>query len=917
MEIGIPEEELKSTKIWQYLSSLSDDYSTKAIQFVNFTAPLLASIEQFFPFYTRHDAHHGFRVLLRIEQILEDKCLIKNSPIALTADETLLLICSSYAHDLGMTIFPNEDTQLCAELKLDMNSDWKTNPQLQEYLRKHHSERGGQFISQYVGQCGVPQNLIYLLGKLMEAHNLSINELDNQLGKRVAAGLREIDLKQLACILCIADAIEFSQNRVLDGVLEQLKKKVSETEDPTILLSYKHNLQSIAIGDSVAVGEDGKIIFTGTFSNPEVMSLAHNTVDLIETWVRNYTDLEFQSKIKRLRVRGDSVIREFHIIGYDFERIGIRIKKENIIELIASNATWTSDPAIVLRELCQNSVEACRYRKFHSPDYYEPQIELFINSKSKKINIVDNGCGMSRNIILNNFLTVGNSRSFDPSYTTVGYSSLARFGIGFWAVFTIAEKAIISSAPFEYQQSNRRENINGLEFEVSIEEFKDYTIFKQIQRLPGTSIELHLKQSVNINELHYKISYHIGCSKIPIIVHFDNEQPYAIPERILLPSFEQIFGLKSDLVRQYNVRESIYENCIEDIEISIKLLYLISPSGQINFVFPNNSHIVSIVSIYRNLQFRGMAICGFLFNYLPGNTIIDVNRVGFFSANALNPKGYIFTINRLGVIGSDKYKEFIKILSNEIHNAYRKLLTATNSNTAEDIFRLNVQSRLNGGENYGSHVPQSYSQTMMCNTDLISFKLYELNSNQSIDARNITFLYFRDIVQKDYTLWLYATPYYFSEVRISNKTTQLVYTFIRTICDYKENNFILEHSREADMLADNSIDYIVDTRFKINNVPLPIRRFKSNNTDTNRSSDFILGEVKGKWSGIVVERKIIGANFSFLSQYHLVVAEGSLLAKDFRDFFSMQLNFKIAEIIGHLFESIQGFVDPSIEIYLE
>ncbi|MBC3887363.1 hypothetical protein GH810_03450 [Acetobacterium paludosum] len=56
---------------------------------------------------------------------------------------------------------------------------------------------------------------------------------------------------------------------------------------------------------------------------------------------------------------------------------------------------------------------------------------------------------MSKNIVLNKFLTVGNSRSQEATYKSHGYNSLARFGIGFWSIFTIADEAKIETAPFE------------------------------------------------------------------------------------------------------------------------------------------------------------------------------------------------------------------------------------------------------------------------------------------------------------------------------------------------------------------------------------------------------------------------------------------------------------------------------------
>ena len=110
-----------------------------------------------------------------------------------------------------------------------------------------------------------------------------------------------------------------------------------------IIIIYPYQSLVYRIPDGVAVAADGKIIFTGTFRDPDTMSLAHNTIDLIESWIRSYIDIDFQSSKKRLIIRGDSIVRQLNIVGYDFERIGIRIKKENIIDLISSNATWTSD----------------------------------------------------------------------------------------------------------------------------------------------------------------------------------------------------------------------------------------------------------------------------------------------------------------------------------------------------------------------------------------------------------------------------------------------------------------------------------------------------------------------------------------------------------------------------------------------
>jgi hypothetical protein len=914
MEILEPEVELKKTKTWQYLNSIRPVYGAAAISFVNAISPLLASIKEIFPFYTRHDAHHCFRVLLRMQEILDKDCFEPSSAIHLTADETLLLICAAYGHDLGMAVFPNEKKELFTQLNLEFNEDWKSNPSLHNYLRKNHSERGGDYISKHVTDLTIPQNLVFMLHKLMEAHNLTINELDIELNKRFSAGSEEINLKQLACILCIADSIEFSETRVVDGVLDLIKTRLVQSEDKDLLLSFHHNMQGICIGDGVAVAKDGKIIFTGTFSDPDTMSLAHNTIDLIENWIHGYIDIDFQSHKKRLIIRGDSIIRQLNIVGYDFERIGIRIKKEHIIDLISSNATWTSDKAIVVRELLQNSVEACRYRQFHSSNSYQPQIKVFLNNTDRTVEIQDNGCGMSRNIILNNFLNVGNSRSFDPSYSTEKYSSLARFGIGFWSIFTIAEKAIIITAPFEYQnRETQNSKVDGAEFEVSIKEFKDFTVFQPKKIEPGTSIKLVLKESVNILDILYRIKYHIGSSTIPISIEDDNGNVVAIPERMQLPSMEAVFGGKLGLAKQFALTEFTYSSMIEEIDIQIKIYYTRSTEG-IQFSLPSNQYtFIGLQDRSMYMKFRGSGICGFLFNAHPGTPLLDLNRIGYMIANALNPKGYKFTINRMGLLDSPEYTRYKEIVNDEIHNCYRKFLKTHNAFDAKTICRLNQQSRSHGGENHGSFTGSQLKKLLKKDADLVAFKLYKIDRSKTIENCEKLYIFYNDLIKQNYLLWVYDPPALYARgVNAEHQQRKDAYNYLKLRNDLGEASYILERTKEADMIADNAIDCVVDTRTIVGSsyTPFIFRRFSSNNIDPNSAERFEIASIRGSWAGSLVERPIEGSNFASLSQYQFIVKPNSLIAIDLRNFISQGLLFKAAELLSRLTDFVHDPQDP-------
>lgn len=176
-------------------------------------------------------------------------------------------------------------------------------------------------------------------------------------------------------------------------------------------------------------------------------------------------------------VRPEPMSRRLELSGARFERLGVRMRKKNVIDLISSNAVWKMNIGAPVRELIQNSVEACRYRKFHSAiaDNYVPAILATFNRTKRTITVRDNGCGMSESVVLNHFLTVGNSRATEKAYASENYAPIARFGIGFWSVFTIAERARIETLAFD--ESGNTGISDGIEFEIELSDLKDYTVF--------------------------------------------------------------------------------------------------------------------------------------------------------------------------------------------------------------------------------------------------------------------------------------------------------------------------------------------------------------------------------------------------------------------------------------------------------
>ncbi|EIM00458.1 hypothetical protein UUC_13253, partial [Rhodanobacter denitrificans] len=469
-------EELHSTVLYAHLRRQNEEYARRITMFVESIAPILATVRTHFPYYTRHDAHHGFRVTNRIGQVLEPGCFDLGNQLSLGHVELFLLIAAAYAHDLGMTVFPGETDSLKANFGLG-GDRWETDDKLTAHLRENHSNRGGRYIHEHADELGVPENLVSALDAMMRSHNLTLPEVEQKLREPFAAAERVIDIRQLAVILCIGDAIEFSDTRVLEGVLELARLDGSEAAK----VSYRENKKHDCIRDSLALDDFGQIVVNGTFAESEVLALAHRTFDQMEEWIRGYCDIDRLSRLPRLRIRPEPFRRGLDLLGARFERLGVRMSKRSVIDLIASNAVWRDDPGIALRELIQNAVEACRYRAHYSSraDAYRPCVRVVFDRARRTISVQDNGCGMSESTVLNNLLTVGNSRSKEHAYIQRGYVPIARFGIGFWSVFTIAERAAIETAEFDVNRSSKtNESSEGIEFDVELSELNSTVSLK-------------------------------------------------------------------------------------------------------------------------------------------------------------------------------------------------------------------------------------------------------------------------------------------------------------------------------------------------------------------------------------------------------------------------------------------------------
>lgn len=916
--------ELHTTELYKYLDTLNPEYAERITTFVREITPLMASIKDFFPYYTRHDAHHGFQVVQRISQCLLPACSEKNNPAALTAQETFLLIAAAYAHDLGMAVFPQEEERLLTQLAITNESGWKTNPTLQNHLRQNHSRRGGEYVEGNAEKLGVPRNLTAALDLLMRAHNYSIPQLESELQRPFAAGQKEGDLAQLAVIVCVADAIEFSDTRVIDGVIE----KLSDIEGAAARVSYNENMKHICTGDSLAVTDDGRIVVSGAFSDAGVLALAHRTFDQMEEWIQGYSDIDLRCRYRRLKVRGEPFQRDLILSSGNFHRLGVRLNKRSVIDLIASNAIWRTHKGIALRELVQNAVEACRYRAHHSApsDRYSPEVKIKFDRETHTITVTDNGCGMSERTILNNLLTVGSSRSHEAAYMESDYSPIARFGVGFWSVFTISDIATVSTAAFESYKGRPVEakSAAGLKFEVQLTELKDFTVFSETKQPCGTTITLKLKPEIIIDETYTSLKSQLLCSAIPLKITIDNNEEI-IPSDVPDITEDSLFKFRRHAAEELGIKLFQYRESTSRVSISLGLAYRLV-DGTVTLTSEYES---SMLNIIENMQLEKSAICGFSVPIWANRICIDLSRVGAVNSNALSPKGFEFSIDRQQLNNNTAKQEYLDDLIHLIHKGYRAFLRENNSYNPKAIYTLQRESLLQGGNVYDTFTDNELNTAKNKYPDLISTKLIPIKPGIDFNTanENSVFLDINELTETDATvICLQATrnwqKHYFPLENI--QALQLAYAVALQIVANQQNSeifYLASPDRTFSMLFDNTPTSGVAIATAPNNLDLCLLVVKLRDTNFDHPPINVIPNIQGRWSGAVYWRDFVTPDnkpYLFLGRHRVLIKNGSPLQKHLISLSSQKRFTEISELVNLLREDESGYEPYSIkELLLE
>lgn len=492
--------------------------------------------------FTLHDGDHLFRVLNLMEKLLTEQT-IKN----LSSPELMLLIMSAFFHDIGMS--PDEREVLTWKKVWDTEPEFEDDTEkatfeefnrfylarpeqkeiierlinqgkntnadtiraylITEFIRQNHANKAREIIEKDWNNKIVfrDTDLTVEFAQICYSHNedaLTLLDLDKNFlcGTNIVACLPFI-----AVILRLADVLDFDAKRT-----------------PTILYSHLYVRHPVSLKEwnkhrAVEAWEISPdlIQFSAKCTHPAIEASIHQFCNLIDhelsvcnNIITTLNDLnkgkgrdivtKFPFKINREKITTKKNIHNEPL--YIYRDTQFNLSARQVIDLLMGTKLY-GNPEVALRELLQNSIDACLLRQAQEKKWgnpYNPEIlvKYYTEGTDVILEIEDNGTGMDQYIIDNYYSKVGSSfyKSTDfynlKSESNADFTPTSRFGIGILSCFMVADTLIVDTKRV-YAQHKSSDALNiTVEGQESI-----FWIKKGKREMPGTTTKLILRKVRN------------------------------------------------------------------------------------------------------------------------------------------------------------------------------------------------------------------------------------------------------------------------------------------------------------------------------------------------------------------------------------------------------------------------------------
>lgn len=521
----------------------------------------------FFPEYTDHSIQHINNVLKYAERLIPE-----NTYKDMAADEIAVLIFAILLHDIAMhttkqmwiQLFRREIWKTKWEMYYNEIIRWsddysefqfgdvirydpmkKNNLILEwnkldsliigEFIRRNHGLMSQYFceygIPDVNGKClslfsdRVPYDLKKIIGIMAYSHTIALRETfsfvesvsqGKNFRSRYSFRGNKILLYYPITILRLAD--------YLDAGIDRAPSLY--TEFHTFTSKYSHGewewnqaIVDIVFGENDELDDtkDKEICYflTNVITNDAYLSISKFLnglqFELDVCWA--VLGEKYGQQLRKISIRRiESNLKEKDK-KYDFvtQLVGININP-NVSKLLVK-PLYNNNPAFAIRELIQNSVDACLQRKYlEGHDLYIPRIVFkFWNRDDKRcITIRDNGIGMTQENILNCFLTIGSSyrdtmewkiKFLNDDDKRAKVLRSGRFGIGVLANFLLGDSIQVKTMPI-----NNNDSWKSFSFDITLmNNFRNIKINRYLN-----DPDWHINENMNQNDFGTEITIELN-----------------------------------------------------------------------------------------------------------------------------------------------------------------------------------------------------------------------------------------------------------------------------------------------------------------------------------------------------------------------------------------------------------------------
>lgn len=437
-------------------------------------------------------------------------------------------------------------------LAIKRSSDFsKTNLSLRiEYIRRSHHDRINNYINNWGRTIfsdfpvpGLGQRIAYDLAAICKSHG------ENPAFLRLLAtnieyyGSDSINLQFIALLLRIGDIVHFSYDRAPQE-LSSLHQFSSE---------YSHRQWMIKNNGVNYNIENGTIAFRAFFTNPADYYELSKYIDWIDNELALFQRLKLSWDKKyyiplKEKVERDNILFDRSVF---IPAIGLKftLNQTKILDLLQGVGLYKNHFACI-RELYQNALDACRCQIAKDNALGKKSlgfIEFGIGEEQgeKYLYCLDNGKGMSKEIIEKYLLIIGNSYYKSPDYfqyqaeTGFIFTPTSQFGIGILSCFIIGNRIEIIT---------KEDNCDYIA--CSIDGPREYVYYKKPSKIDedailssGTMVKVFLKKE-------YRDSINNRAINNLAFFVFDN--------------YGHLMSLRPDLKDDYNNWESSLYNIIDN-----------------------------------------------------------------------------------------------------------------------------------------------------------------------------------------------------------------------------------------------------------------------------------------------------------------------------------------------------------------